>query len=84
MKINLDPDTITASTFFIFTIIFILLFAIINTSFKNTDNVNSNAPDWGSELLVILLVAGFITVIYTYNNVYVFIAGMFLMLILVM
>ncbi len=84
MKINLDPDTITASTFFIFTIIFILLFAIINSSYKNTNNVDSNTPDWAGELLVLLLVMGFVAVIYSYNNVYVFIAGIALMIILVM
>ncbi len=84
MKINLDPDTITASTFFIFTLIFILLFAIINNSYKNTNNVDSNTPDWAGELLVLLLVIGFVSVIYSYNNVYVFIAGIALMIILVM
>lgn len=84
MKINLDQDTVTISIFFIFAIIFILLFAIINSSYKNTDNDDSSTPDWGSELLVILLIMGFIKVIYTYNNVYIFIGGIFFLIILIM
>ena len=83
MNINLDPDTITALTFFTVTFIIILLFAVINSSYKNTDNNDSNTTDFGSQLLVILLVIAFITAVYSYNNMFLFIATIGLIVILV-
>ncbi len=83
MNINLDPDTITALSFFVFTLIIILLFAVINSSYKNTENNDPNTTDFGSQLLVMLLVIGFITAVYSYNNMFLFIAAIALIVILV-
>ncbi len=82
MQIYLESDTTTIVIFSVFFIIILFLFAILNSSYKDTENV-SNTPEWGGQLLMIIFIISFAGLIYKYNSLYLFIAIIVLISILI-
>ena len=82
MQIYLESDTTTIVIFSVFFIIILFLFAILNSSYKDTENV-SNTPEWGGQLLMIMFIIAFAGLIYKYNSLYLFLAIVVLISILI-
>jgi hypothetical protein len=82
LNLSIEPDNIRIIGFSVICVICFFIFAIINASYKDTENV-SNSPEWGSQLLVILLVIAFAGAVYTYDNLFMFIAAIILIIVLV-
>jgi glucose uptake protein GlcU len=83
-NIYIEPDTTKINIFISFFIIVLFFLAIINTSFKDTSiEQETNSPEWGSQLLVILLIISFAYASYSLNNEWVFISSIFIIFIIV-
>ena len=82
LNVNLDPDTIKIMIFLALMISLLFIFAVLNSSYKDTENV-SNTPEWGGQLLIILFIIAFGGLIYKYNSLYLFIAIIVLISILI-
>ena len=82
MKLYLESDTTKIIFFVSLLIILLFIFAILNSSYKDTEKV-SNTPEWGGQLLMIIFIISFAGLIYKYNSLYLFIAIIVLISILI-
>ena len=82
MELYLESDTTKIVFFSVFFIIILFIFAILNSSYKDTEKV-SNTPEWGGQLLMIIFIISFAALIYKYNSLYLFIAIVALIAILI-
>ncbi len=81
MEIYMESDTIKIIIFSGFFIVLMFIFAILNTSYKDTEEV-TDVPQWGGKLLMLLFIIAFAALIYKYNSLYLFLAIIVLITIL--
>lgn len=82
MQLYLESDTTKIMFFIAFITILLFVFAILNSSYKDTEKV-SGTPEWGGQLLMIMFIIAFSALIYKYNSLYLFIAIIVLIAILI-